>query len=236
MERDSSELSAIEQIRAGQEWASGTGHVLNLWAAAIRQKFSPSVDREFRQVLSESEYARYSREHQRPALLETLRGRMLAGQDIRAALQEITGAPMDGARSVAAVLHHRLGELAKPDAPLFWAARTPEGAGEIAQATADALDARAAALGDRLLAEPEPWVMRHLGPPPREAKPGLQAMLEADYSRRTGIAQSYREAAGITDPHQVIRWEGHKGNPELEALQHDAIRALQIRDELTWPG
>ena len=73
--------------------------------------------------------------------------------------------------------------------------------------------------------------MRHLGPPPREAKPGLQAMLEADYSRRAGIAQSYREAAGITDPHQVIRWEGHKGNPELEAMRQDTIRALQIRDE-----
>jgi hypothetical protein len=73
--------------------------------------------------------------------------------------------------------------------------------------------------------------MRHLGPPPRKVKPGLQAMLEADYSRRAGIAQSYREAAGITDPHQGIRWEGHKGNPELEALRQDAIRALQIRDE-----
>ena len=156
---------------------------------------------------------------------------MLAGQDIRAAIREITRAPMDGARSVAAVLHHRLGELAKPDAPMSWAARTPEGAGEIAQATAEALDARTAALGDRLLTEPEPWVMRHLGPPPREVKPGLQAMLEADYSRRAGIAQSYREAAGITDPHQVIRWEGHKGNPELEAMRQDAIRALQIRDE-----
>jgi hypothetical protein len=231
MDRDSRELSAIEQVRASQEWASGTGHVLNLWAAAIREKFGPSVDREFRQVLSESDYARYAREHQRPALLDALRGRMLAGQDITAAIGEITRAPMDGARSVAAVLHHRLAELATPDAPLSWAARTPEGAGEIAQATAEALDARAAALGDRLLAEPEPWVMRHLGPPPREPKPGLQAMLAADYSRRAGIAQSYREAAGITDPHQVIRWDGHKGNPELEALRQDAIRALQIRDE-----
>ena len=124
--------------------------MLNLWTAAIREKFNPSVDREFRQVLSESEYARYEREHQRPALLEALRGRMLAGQDIRAAIREITRAPMDGARSVTAVLHHRLGELAKPDAPMSWAARTPEGAGEIAQATAEALDSRTAALGDRL--------------------------------------------------------------------------------------
>ena len=73
--------------------------------------------------------------------------------------------------------------------------------------------------------------MRHLGPPPREPKPGLQALLQADYARRAGIAAGYREAAGITDPHQVIRWEGHKGNPELEAMRHDAISALQIRDE-----
>ena len=129
MERDSRELSATEQIRASQEWASGTGHVLNLWAAAIRETFTPAVDREFRQVLSESDYARYSREHQRPALLDALRGRVLAGQDTRAAIREITRAPMDGARSVAAVLHHRLGELATPDAPLSWAARTPEGRG-----------------------------------------------------------------------------------------------------------
>ena len=231
MERDSAELSATEQIRASQEWASGTGHVLNLWTAAVRNTFNPSADREFQEVLSEPEYARYSRERQRPALLEALRGRMLAGQDIRAAIREITRAPMDGARSITAVLHHRLAELPRPDAPLSWAARTPEGAGDIAQAAAEALDARAAALGDRQLTEPEPWVMRHLGPPPRETKPGLQAMLAADYSRRAGIAQSYREAAGITDPHQVIRWEGHKGNPELEALRQDTIRALQIRDE-----
>jgi hypothetical protein len=73
--------------------------------------------------------------------------------------------------------------------------------------------------------------MRHLGPPPRETRPGLQALLQADYARRAGIAAGYREAAGITDPHQVIRWEGHKGNPELDAMRHDAISALQIRDE-----
>ena len=110
-----------------------------------------------------------------------------------------------------AVLHDRLGELAQPDAPLSWTARTPEGAGEIAQATAEALDARTAALGERLLAEPEPWVMRHLGPPPREAKPGLQAMLQADYSRRAGIAaglpgggRDHRSAPG----HPVGRAQG----------------------------
>ena len=231
MERDSRELSATEQIRESQEWASGTGHVLNLWAAAMRGTLNPAIDAGLRGVLTESEYARYQKEHQRPALLEAIRERVLAGKDVRSVIREITLSPLDGARSVSAVLHGRLGKTIRPDTPVSWTARTPQSAGEIARATAEALDQRTAALGERQLAQPEPWVMRHLGPPPRHLKPGLQALLQADYARRAGIAAGYREAAGITDPHQVILWEGHKGNPELEAMRHDAISALQIRDE-----
>ena len=231
MERDSAELSATEQIRASQEWASGTGHVLNLWAAAMRKALNPAIDEELRGALTESEYARYHKEHQRPALLEAIRARVLAGTDVRSVIEEITRSPLNGARSVAAVLHGRLAEAPQQDVPLSWTARTPESAGQTARATAEALDARATALGERQLAEPEPWVMRHLGPPPREPRPELQTLLAADYARRAGIAAGYREAAGITDPHQVIRWEGHKGNPELEAMRHDAISALQIHDE-----
>jgi hypothetical protein len=231
IDRDSRELSATEQIRESQEWASGTGHVLNLWAAAMRSALNPVIDAELCGVLTEGEYARYQKEHQRPALLEAIRERVLAGSDVRSVIREITLSPLDRARSVSAVLHGRLGSTVRPDGPVSWTARTPESAGEIARATAEALDSRTLALGERQLAEPEPWVMRHLGPLPRESKPGLQALLEADYARRAGIAAGYREAAGITDPHQVIRWEGHKGNPELEAMRHDAISALQIRDE-----
>jgi hypothetical protein len=231
MDRDSRELSATEQIRESQEWASGTGHVLNLWAAAMRATLNPAIDAELREALSGNEYARYQKEHQRPALLEAIRGRVLAGSDVRSVIREITLSPLDGARSVSAVLHGRLGNPVRPDVPVSWTARTPESAGQIARATAEALDSRTTALGERQLAAPEPWVMRHLGPPPREPRPGLQALLQADYARRAGIAAGYREAAGITDPHQVIRWEGHKGNPELEAMRHDAISALQIRDE-----
>ena len=231
MERDSAELSATEQIRASQEWASGTGHVLNLWAAAMRKALTPAIDEELRGALTDSEYARYCKEHQRTALLEAIRARVLAGKDVRSVVREITLSPLDGARSVAAVLHGRLGEAPRPDAPVSWTARTPDSAGQTARATAEALDSRTAALGERQLAEPEPWVMRHLGPPPREPDPGLQTLLAADYARRAGIAAGYREAAGITDPHQIFRWEGHKGNPELEAMRHDAISALQIHDE-----
>lgn len=231
MQRDSADLLATEQIRASQEWASGTGHLLNLWTAAMRHALNPEIDAELRGALTGSEYARYQKEHQRSALLEAIRERVLAGKDARSVIRDITHSPLDGARSISAVLHGRLGLPDRPGTPVSWSARTPESADEIARATAEALDHRTAALGERQLAQPEPWVMRHLGPPPRESAPRLQALLEADYARRAGIAASYREAAGITDPHQVIRWEGHKGNPELEAMRHDAIVALQIHDE-----
>ena len=52
MERDAGELSATEQIRQSQEWASGTGHVLNLWTAAMREALNPAIDAELRGALS----------------------------------------------------------------------------------------------------------------------------------------------------------------------------------------
>ena len=230
MDREDEALSASEQIRLSQEWASGTGHLLNLWSAAMRQELAPAIEAELEQALGAA-YARIGHEPQRHVLHDALRGQVLAGRDLRQVIRQVTAAPLDGARSVSAVLHKRVADLAAPSEPLSWAARTPESSGEIAQAAAAALDERRAELGERLAGAPEPWLLRHLGPPPREARPGLQAMLMAEYSRRAGIAAAYREAAGITDPQQAIRWEGHKGSPELEAMRRDTVRMLEIRSE-----
>ena len=41
MQRDTDELSATEQIRQAQEWAGGTGHLLHLWSATVRQDHVP---------------------------------------------------------------------------------------------------------------------------------------------------------------------------------------------------
>ena len=137
----------------------------------MRTALNPAIDEELRGALTDSEYARYRKEHQRPALLEAIRARVLAGTDVRSVIGEITRSPLNGARSVAAVLHGRLAEAPQQDTPLSWTARTPQSAGEIAVATAEALDARTAALGDRQVADPEPWVIRHLGPHPRNPNP-----------------------------------------------------------------
>jgi hypothetical protein len=37
LRRDEGDLPATEQIRQPQDWAGGTGHLLNLWSAAVKQ-------------------------------------------------------------------------------------------------------------------------------------------------------------------------------------------------------
>ena len=110
---------------------------------------------------------------------------------------------MDGARSIASVLHGRLQRLALPQLvrhDLTWAQRTPASAPAVAHELAAALDARARALGDQLTASPEPWLARHLGVLSPTASPALRE----EYARRASAAAAYREAAGITDPQQAV--------------------------------
>lgn len=79
----------------------------------------------------------------------------------------------------------------------------------------------------RALANPEPWLTRHLGPPPG---PDASSLLREDYAQRAWTAAAYREAQGITDPDQAVSFPPHPG-PELEALRYDTLRALEIADE-----
>jgi TrwC relaxase/AAA domain len=230
MNRDDGDLSATEQIRQAQDWATGTGHLLTLWTAAIRQTLHPGIDQQITARLTETEARRYQREPSRQALYQRLRAAQLAGHDITALIDRITAAPMDGAQSIGSVLHGRLQRLAMPQLAahdVTWAQRTPASAPLVARELAAALDARARALGDQLTASPEPWLIGHLGVLSPYASPALRE----EYARRAAAAAAYREAAGITDPHQTVSLLPHRSSPELENLRLDAIRALEIRDE-----
>ena len=229
VQRDDSDLSATEQIRQAQDWAGGTGHLLNLWSAAVEQTLYPRIDQQIKARLTESEAWRYDREHSRTTLHQRLRAAQLAGHDVGALIGQITAAPMDRARSITSVLHGRLQRLALPDLrhTATWAQRTPATAPPVAHELAAGLDARARALGERLAASPEPWLARQLGVLALSASPALRA----EYTRRAGTAAAYREAAGITNPEQAISPEPHRGNPELEAMRKAVFAALEIRDE-----
>ncbi|HEX5301698.1 MAG TPA: MobF family relaxase [Streptosporangiaceae bacterium] len=230
MSRDDGDLSATEQIRHSQDWSAGAGHLLTLWTAAIRQTLYPGIDQQITARLTDSEARRYQCEPSRPALHQQLRAAQLAGHDLTALIDQITAAPMDGAQSIASVLHARLQRMALPGPAgrdLTWAQRTPAAAPAGAHELAAALDARARALGDQLTASPEPWLARHLG----VLAPGTSPALREEYARRAGDAAAYREAAGITDPQQAVSPDPHRGRPELEDMRHATIRALEIRDE-----
>jgi hypothetical protein len=229
MGRDDGDLSATEQIRQAQDWFDGTGHLLTLWTAAIRQTVHQDIDQQIKARLTESAAWRYDREHARQALHQRLRAAQLAGHDIGNLIGRITAAPMDRARSISSVLHHRLQRLALADLrhDATWAQRTPATASPAAHELAAALDDRARALGERLAPSPEPWLARHLG----VLAPAASAALRAEYARRAGLAAAYREAAGIANLDQAASLMPHRGNPELEAMRKAVLAALEIRDE-----
>ena len=166
LERDSEELTATEQVRQAQEWATGTGHVLNLWSASVQNTIRASIDEEFQARLSEADYQRYVLEPQGTTLRRALRQHHLSGENVAAIISGITSADLTGARSITAVLHARLQARDRPQArnlslesssrSASWADRTPVNASELAKVAAGALDERLTELGQRMLEKPEP--------------------------------------------------------------------------------
>jgi AAA domain len=198
LERDDPDLSATEQIRHLQDSTGGTGHLLTLWSAAVRQSLFPQIDHQIRAKLTESEAWRYDREHTRPVLQQKLCAAQLAGHDISAIIGQITATPLDGARSISSVLHGRLQQLELPDLGhhVTWAQRTPKDAPAVAHELAAGLDHRARALGEQLAASPEPWLARQLGVLAPHASP----LLREDYARRAAAAAPTGKPPGSPTP------------------------------------
>jgi conjugative relaxase-like TrwC/TraI family protein len=234
LETDDADLSATEAIRQSQEWASGTGHLANLWTHAVAPALHADIDQRIEATLTEAQAARYRQEPERRVLHAELRAAHLAGHDITQAIGQITAAPLDGLRSISAGLHGRLKSLGLTDQGRHtpWTHRTPATAPPVARELAEALDHRHRELGERAAADPPPWLTRYL-----RLEPGASPALQADYLYRAGTAAAYRENAGITDPNVAVAPGPHHGNPELEHQRQEAIRALEIRDEAAmWAG
>ena len=152
-------------------------------------------------------------------LQHQLRQHQLAGHDLSQLIDQITAAPMDGARSISSVLHGRLQRVLLPDLghAVTWAQRVPAHAPQVAHELAAGLDERCRELGERLAATPEPWLARHLG----ILSPDASAAPREDYVQRAGTAAAYREARGITDPQQAVSFGPHP-EPELAARSGQA--------------
>ena len=201
LQQDEPERTALEEMQAAQDYATNTGHLLELSEAYWRLDVVPQIDEMIRQRVSPREYERYRQDPERPALLQALREHEIGGRRIEDSLDAITADPMTGLRSIAAGLHGRLGKEPAParGETRNWAERAPQNAPEPIREATRMLDARQAELGRQLAERPPQWTLEAWGVPP--AEPGA---LREDWERRAGIVESYREAAGITDPAQAI--------------------------------
>ena len=228
MDNDATELTATEAIRKAQEWSASTGHLVGIWAAAMRGTVKETIDSKLKERLSASEYQRYLHELQRQPLQHALTERELNGENLTTLIDRITSADLTGSRSISAVLHARLSHIEKSQGtPTTWAQRTPDNAPQLAHEAAKAIDDRITALGMRCTEKPEPWLTSQLGAFPVRGS----ALEQQEYLHQVGSAAAYREAAGIDKPHQAVSLSPHKGDPVREQMRKDTITQLEIRDE-----
>ena len=219
--------TALEQMKAAQDFATNIGHLITITEAFWWRDVVPQIDEAVRERLSPGEFDRYLNDPERPALLQLIREHEIGGRSVGESLDRITGRSMQGAHSIAGVLHGRL-EKAQPPArgeTKTFAERTPGGAApEIAEGY-QAADARQAEIGRELATQPEEWALRAWGAPPAEA-----GALRDDWEHRAGLVGAYREAAGITDPQQAVG-PVPAGKGILREMFHASIGALELPDD-----
>ncbi len=163
-----------------------------------------------------------------PALSQLLRNAELAGHDSERVLADVlTGRSLDGARSVAQVLHHRLSEhldgQLTPRGDTF-ADRLPPTTSptwsRYLQRLADLADDRRRELGAQVAEQTPQWAVEALGPVPADP------VAREEWEHRAGIVAAYREWVGWDDPAQPIGPAPRLGAVEARASWHAAWRAL----------
>ena len=227
MERGELAGTAVEAMRAAQEFPVHTRHLYEIREAYWWKDIAPQVDDMVRQRIRWDDYQRYLNDPERPAFLQELRAHEIGGRPIADVLDSITAVPLDGLRSVAAGLHGRLGKEPAPARgdTTTWAERTGHASDVIREADT-ALDRRQTELGEQLAAAPPRWALEAWGVPP--AEPGR---LRDDWTQRAALVQSYRELAGITDDTVAIGPPPSRQAAMTEAFAA-SVRALELPDEV----
>ena len=156
-----------------------------------------------------------------------LRQAELAGRDGEAALAAaVTDRPLDGAESIAAVLHSRLAARLGPLVPSGdrFTDRIPAVPDptwrRYLERLAENADRRARELGTRTAEELPRWAREALGPVP--ARP----VERLDWEERAGRVAAYREMAGHDDQAVALGAAPPPGKVEHHAAWHSAWRAL----------
>ena len=226
LQQDQPERTALEEIAAAQDYATHTGHLLALSEAFWRLDVVPQIDQMVKERVTPGEYDRYMKDPERPALLQALREHEIGGRRIEDVLDSITAAPLEGSRSIAAVLHGRAGKEPAParGSTTGWAERAARADSPEIAGTVKMMDARQADLGRQAAARPPAWALQAWGVPP------AGGALRADWERRAGVVASYREVAGITDPAQAVG-PPPAGTAQVREAFRSAVTALALPDD-----
>ena len=238
MEHSGAELTATEAIREAQDEQERMPFLVDVLRAATRDANTAAVDEILRGRLSGHDYERYQGDHERGLLVQRVREMQFADHDPAQLLTEATGRDMEGARSVAGVLHGRLGRIEQDaarqasDGPGtgrggFWTASVPapepgQQLAELARQAAGAADERGQALGEQAAADPPDWALDLFGDVPDDPA-GRQHWID-----RTAAVASYRELTGHDDPEQAIGEAPPAGNAEWRASWRHAAQAAGL--------
>jgi hypothetical protein len=156
-----------------------------------------------------------------------LRQAELGGRDGEAELVvAVTDRPLDGAESIAAVLHSRLAARLGPLVPRGdrFADRVPAVSDptwrRYLERVAENADRRARELGTHTAEELPRWAREAIGPVPAGPVERL------DWEERAGRVAAYREMAGHDDPAVALGAAPPPGKVEHHAAWHSAWRAL----------
>ncbi|MFI1890413.1 MobF family relaxase [Streptomyces jumonjinensis] len=231
VERDGADLSALQELRESVDWSESIPALEPRWrdyvTGHVRQRFEPQL----RQLLNEAQYEQM-RQQDPSTIYRALREAELAGHDGRRVLHDaVTAASMTSPEpdNVTALINWRIEKQLEhrqaENAPAghSWSDRTPEMPGIeglVAQDLAAAMDARRDVLGERLAEEPPEWAVRHLGPVPEDT------LERAEWARRVGTVEGYRELYAIDAPNTAIGRLPAKGAVEQRAAWEAAHAAL----------
>jgi hypothetical protein len=231
------ELSALaERERAEVEARSTTTHADQLIAVAEQVttgRTSAALDRlAAAGAFTPPERAFFAADDTIWSLERLLRTAELAGHDPDQVLADAVAArELDGARSLAQVIHHRIAktlegrltshltsatDLIPRDAPpdyRAWLTRR-----------AEAADERRHELGAETAEQAPAWALDALGPVPEEV------VERQEWEHRAGWAAAWRELAGHTDEHDPLGAAPPRGQVEKAALFRAAHEALRLLD------
>jgi len=226
LERDGTELSALETRQRNLANADDLAKLHAIWEGETRPELHARYERELREQLpdgfKDAKLSGYS-----TWLFRSLRDAEAAGLSSRDVLaRAINSQPLDGARNVGAVIdarvRARVGQPV-PQPPKPWSERIPETGHEqrreFLPRLAAAMDNRTQRLGEHTAEAQPAWAERSLGPVPDDPA-GRQA-----WQDRAAAVASYRALSGYDDPTEPIGPEP-LNSPETRPHWHAAFAAL----------